>query len=85
MESVKSCIMSALSFTRCISVLPSKQTVPPNTKSWNETQAVMPPAKTKKRKPGDQAYGAGESSGKKATAKHAKRQSSTRQKAGNTA
>jgi hypothetical protein len=47
-------------------VLPRRQQLPPNINSWNETAAVMPAAKKRKKKAGDAAYGAGETSGKKA-------------------
>jgi len=48
-------------------LLPKKQKLPPRLNSWPETQAAMMPAKkTRPKRAGDQAYGAGESSGKKA-------------------
>jgi hypothetical protein len=49
------------------SLLPVKQKLSPHLNSWPETQAaMMPPKKTRAKKQGDKAYGAGESSGKKA-------------------
>ena len=49
------------------SLLPIKQKLSPRLNSWPETQAAMMPAKkTRPKRAGDQAYGAGESSGKKA-------------------
>jgi hypothetical protein len=48
-------------------LLPVKQKLSPRLNSWPETQAAMMPAKkTRSKRAGDQAYGAGESSGKKA-------------------
>ena len=50
-----------------LSLLPTKQKLSPRLNSWPETQAAMMPAKkTRPKRAGDQAYGAGESSGKKA-------------------
>jgi hypothetical protein len=50
-----------------LSLLPIKQKLSPRLNSWPETQAAMMPAKkTRPKRAGDQAYGAGESSGKKA-------------------
>lgn len=50
-----------------LSLLPVKQKLSPHLNSWPETQAAMMPAKkTHPKRAGDQAYGAGESSGKKA-------------------
>ena len=44
--------------------------IPPNVKGWTETRAVMmPPKKTRSKRAGDSAYGAGEKSGKKAKVK----------------
>lgn len=49
------------------SLLPVKQKLSPRLNSWPETQAaMMPPKKTRAKKRGDEAYGTGESSGKKA-------------------
>ena len=48
------------------SLLPKKQKLSPHLNSWPETQAVMMPAKkTHRKRAGNEAYGAGESSGKK--------------------
>ena len=47
-------------------VLPVHQKVPPNSRTWVETMSVMPPVKGRRKRAGDKAYGAGESSGKKA-------------------
>lgn len=47
-------------------VLPASQKVAPNLRTWNETKKVMPAAKTARKRIGDQAYGAGAASGKKA-------------------
>jgi len=50
-----------------LSLLPIKQKLSPRLNSWPETQAtMMPTKKTRQKRAGDQAYGAGESSGKKA-------------------
>jgi hypothetical protein len=50
-----------------LSLLPMKQKLSPRLNSWPETQAAMMPAKkARPKRAGDQAYGAGESSGKKA-------------------
>jgi hypothetical protein len=49
------------------SLLPEKKKLSPRLNSWPETQAaMMPPKKTRTKKAGDEAYGAGEMSGKKA-------------------
>ena len=54
-------------------LLPQVVRIPPNIKCWTETQAVMMPAKKGRRKrAGDDAYGAGENSGKKAKKAKAK-------------
>lgn len=47
-------------------VLPASQKVAPNLRTWNETKKVMPAFKTARKRVGDQAYGAGAASGKKA-------------------
>ena len=47
-------------------VLPVHQKVAPNVRTWNETKKVMPVVKTRQKRAGDQAYGAGAASGKKA-------------------
>jgi len=47
-------------------LLPKRQKLSPRLNSWPETQAAMMPAKkTRPKRAGDQAYGAGESSGKR--------------------
>ncbi|KAF8951340.1 hypothetical protein BDZ97DRAFT_1887667, partial [Flammula alnicola] len=47
--------------------LPRSQKLSPRLNSWPETRAVMmPPKKTRAKRAGDKAYGAGERSGKKA-------------------
>ena len=53
------------------SLLPPRvPNIPPNVKGWSETKAVMmPPKKTRSKRAGDPAYGAGEKSGKKAKVK----------------
>lgn len=58
----------ALSFTpsHVAAVLPVHQRVPPNSRSWNETKTMMPSIKTRRKRVGDPAYGAGERSGKRA-------------------
>jgi hypothetical protein len=49
------------------SLLPIKQKLAPRLNSWPETKAVMmPEKKTRAKRAGDKAYGAGETSGKKA-------------------
>ena len=55
----------------CSSLLPQRvPNIPPNMKGWTETKAVMmPPKKTRSKRAGDPAYGAGEKSGKKAKVK----------------
>ena len=47
-------------------VLPVRQKVAPNVRTWNETKKVMPVVKTRQKRTGILAYGAGEASGKKA-------------------
>jgi hypothetical protein len=47
-------------------VLPASQKVALNVRTWNETKKVMPAFKTARKRVGDQAYGAGAASGKKA-------------------
>lgn len=46
-------------------VLPASQKVAPNLRTRNETKKVMPAVKTARKRAGDQAYGAGATSGKK--------------------